>query len=574
MPGKVTIQLIAMPDLEQTLQGHDLGFLKMVAGAWGIELNAPDTVTALPIIVQQIIEHADFGEIVEALPKEAKEVLAALVQNEGRLPWASFVRKYGDLRRMGSARRDRERPDRKPASAVEVLWYRGLIGRAFFDASSESEPQEYAYIPEDILPLLPALRGSAPLPLGRPATPAEAAYPIPATDSILDHACTLLAALRIKMDEASLARLDLGGIPFNALNGLLKTARLLDCDGLPHAESTRAFLEASRGKALAQLAQAWMDDKYFNELRLLPGLRFEGEWNNDPLQARKAILELVSQIPENRWWSLSAFISAIHEQNPDFQRPAGDYDSWFIRKESSGNYLRGFNAWNEVDGALVRFLITGPLHWLGFVDLATNESAPGQSSLKSLQPTALHLSQWAPALWHGETIENLPREDAKIQVSKEGRLVVPARAPRAVRYQIARFCSWDGEEDHDGQVNYRYHLTPAALDRARVQGLRAGQLLGLLRRHCENPLPPTLIQALERWESNGAQALIEKVVVLRVTTPEIIAALRKTGTARWLGESLNETSILIRPGMEEQVRRALIEIGYLAEAKLETSTKI
>jgi hypothetical protein len=98
--------------------------------------------------------------------------------------------------------------------------------------------------------------------------------------------------------------------------------------------------------------------------------------------------------------------------------------------------------------------------------------------------------------------------------------------------------------------------------------------LGLLRRHCENPLPPTLIQALERWESNGAQALIEKVVVLRVTTPEIIAALRKTGTARWLGESLNETSILIRPGMEEQVRRALIEIGYLAEAKLETSTKI
>ena len=82
-----------MPDLEHTLQGHDLGFLKIVAGAWGIELNAPDAVSALPIIVQRIIEHADFAEIIEALPKDSKEVLQVLVQNEGRISWAAFVRK-------------------------------------------------------------------------------------------------------------------------------------------------------------------------------------------------------------------------------------------------------------------------------------------------------------------------------------------------------------------------------------------------------------------------------------------------------------------------------------------------
>ena len=90
---------------------------------------------------------------------------------------------------------------------------------------------------------------------------------------------------------------------------------------------------------------------------------------------REAILELVSQIPENRWWSLSAFVAAIHEQQPDFQRPAGDYDFVvYPPGEQRAITCAGLAAWDEVDGALVRFLITGPMHWLGLVDLALQRS--------------------------------------------------------------------------------------------------------------------------------------------------------------------------------------------------------
>ncbi len=549
-----------MPDLEHALQGHDLGFLKIVAGGWGIELNAPDAVTALPVLVEGIVENADFAEVIEALPQDAKNVLQALLQNEGRMLWAMFVRKYGELRRMGMAKRDRERPDLKPASAVEVLWYRGLIGRAFLNLPPSSEPQEYAYIPEDLLPLLPTLRGDAPPPLGRPATPNEAAHPAPASDRILDHACTLLAALRLKLDEIELARLSLGGIPLEALKGLLRAARLLDYDDLPDPDRTRAFLEAPRGKALAQLAQGWMSDPHYNELRLLPGLKFEGDWSNDPLRSRQTILEMVSQIPQNRWWSLAAFIAAVREQHPDFQRPAGDYDSWFIRQGEAGPYLRGFGAWDEVDGALVRFLITGPMHWLGLLDLASLED--------SELITALRLSAWAEALWHGDAPEGLPAETAPLKAAGDGWVSLAALTPRAVRYQVARFCQWEGEKERDGRTEYRYRITPAALERAKAQGLRAAQFIGLLRRHSDGPLPPMLIQALERWDAAGTQAVVERAVLLRVTSPEILAALRKTRAARCLSDSLNETTVLVRPGMEDQVLAALAEIGYLAEARL------
>lgn len=543
-----------MPDLEHTLQGHDLGFLKIIARGWGIELTAPDAVTALPLLVNGILDHTDFSEVIEALPQDAKNVLLTLLAGEGRMGWAAFTRKYGEVRRMGAGRRDRERPDLRPASAAEVLWYRGLLGRAFLTPSGKGEPVEYAYIPDDILPLLPALRSDSPPPLGRPATPVESSHPVPATDRILDHACTLLAALRTGLDPAP--HLPKNGITPEALKGLLNAARLLDYDGIPHPERTRAFLGAPRGKALSLLVGGWLEDKAFNELRLLPGLKFEGEWTNDAMRARKAILELVGQIPENRWWSLSALVGAIHEQQPDFQRPSGDYDSWFIRSAETGAYLRGFSAWDEVDGALVRFLICGPMHWLGLVDLAASEEGGA--------PTALRLSAWAADLWHGNAPEGLPAEDAPLKTASDGWLTIPPLTPRAVRYQVARFCDWGPEKDG----NYRYRITPSALERARGQGIRPSQLLGLLRKHSKETVPPHLAQALERWEATGTQAVVEKVSILRVTSPEVLAALRKTRAARALGDSLNETTVLVRAGQEELVLAALAEIGYLAESKL------
>ena len=543
-----------------TLQKHDLGFLKMIASAWGIELSAPDVHTALPIVVNGILNHPMIDEFIESLPEEAQGALSALMQNEGRMAWMAFTRRFGELRRMGAARRDRERPDLKPAWTTEILWYRALIGRDFLDLAGQTEPQEYAYIPDDVLMLLPTLQPSTPPPPGRPATPVECAHPLLANSLILDDACTLLAALRLKWSDSELNQLAME-TPAQILKGLLDAAHLLDGEGLPHPERARAFLEASRGKALALLAQAWMEDHAFNELRLLPGLKFEGEWDNDPFHAREIILNFASQTPENQWWNLASFVTAIYEQQPDFQRPAGDYDSWFIREESSGAYLRGFSSWDEVDGELIRFLIIGPMHWLGLLDLASSE--PGGAI------TAFRLSRWSEQLWHGNAPQDLPGEDSPVRISAEGRLRLAALTPRTIRYQVARFCQWETFKSGDGPREYVYRITPTALERARAQGLRPSQLLNLLRRHSDGPIPPSLAQALERWEQSGTQAVIEKITLLRVNSPEILAALRKGRANRFLGEALNETTILVRPGMEEQLLTALAEAGYLAKSAIE-----
>lgn len=539
-----------MPDLTQTLQGNDLGFLKMVANAWGLEMTQPDAASALPALAASLKDAGLLQEVLDVLPQEAIEALQLLLENEGKLGWAAFCRRFGDVRSMGPGKRDRERPDLKPASITEVLWYRALIGKAFFNFPPE--PQEYAFIPDDLVEFFSHLAPTTSALSGRPASPSEAAVPIPVDDRILDHACTLLAALRSGLSLEIFQ--NRWGIPLSVLLGLLQSAGLLDANQQLQPEMVRTFLEAGRGEALAVLSRAWLESATFNELRLLPGLVFEGNWDNRPRETRRILLEMLSHLPQDTWWSLNALVNSIREKMPDFQRPGGDYESWFIRKaDREETWLHGFQSWDEVDGALVRFLITGPLHWLGWYELA----APAAGS----PPTAFRPSPWAAALWQNQAPSGLPVETAQLRAGADGRLHVPALTPRSVRYQIARFCEWEGENGEE----YRYRLTPAALERARQQGLRSNHLLALLRRYAASPQPPTLLQAVERWEKFGPQANLERATLLRLGSPEILTALRKSRAARYLGEALSPTVVILRPGGEESIRLALIELGYLPE---------
>ena len=542
-----------MPDLAQTLGTYDLGYLQIVAGLWGLDFSAKDFQLGLNRLLPLLLDESHLNEMVQALPMEAQAAIRDLLSNDGRLTWPIFTRRYGIVREMGSGRRDRDRPYQDPISTAEILFYRGLIGRAFFDTPDGAE--EYAYIPDDLKTIMPVDQVSSPQPLGRAAIPDERAHSYPVSDRILDDACTMLAALRMGLAEEQVTLSDYPGNfspSVRTLTSLLQAANLLDDAGKPIPEATRLFLEAERGHALLQLVTGWQQSKRLNELAQIPELILEGEWRNDPLRTRRAILELLTTIPKDTWWGLNAFINTVHEQNPDYQRPAGDYDSWIIRHAELDTYLRGFESWDQVDGQLLRFTITGYYHWLGILDLA----APG----KQKPLTAFRFSTWSEALLQGTAPPGLPDEDQKIILRSDGRLVLSRRVPRSVRYQLARFCGWGDLK----RGEYTYQLTPGSLKRAEESGLVIDQLLVLLRKHAEQ-VPPNLVTALERFEQHGRQARIERVLVLRLSSPEVLEALRASRAARFLGDPLGPTTVIVKPGAREKVLAALVEMGYLGE---------
>ncbi|MCW5875118.1 MAG: hypothetical protein KIS88_10790 [Anaerolineales bacterium] len=534
-----------MPGLEHSLEGHDLAYLRSVADIWRVELDAPDARTT----ARQLAAHlAQLATELDVLPAACAQALAALAASGGRLPWLQFIRAYGEVREMGPARMEKERPQRSPVSISEQLWYRGLVGRAFFD--SPEGPVEFAYVPDEILAVLPKT-AVAPAHLGRPARPEERADLRPVSDAILDDACSLLATLRLGKPVDWAADLEGWHTDPNFLQALLRAAGLIDPAGKVNASAARNWLEMERGPALLALVTAWLESEELNELRLLPGLAAEGGWQNEPRATRSKVLSWLQATPANQWWSLPSFVADVKQQQPAFQRPGGDFDAWYLR-DAQGNYLRGFEHWDSVEGALLRYLVSGPLHWLGLLELA--------SSRAEAQPLALRWSAWSQALLN-QHAPALPKEQTKLKVDSQGQITAARLTPRAVRYQVARFCSWMPPR----KGNYQYQLSAAALLAARQQGLQATHLQTLLQAQAGSALPPNLVQALRRWQQHGPQAQLAPRLVLRVQSAAALKALRASRAARWLGELLGPLAITVKPGAGQQVLQALIELGYLGE---------
>lgn len=551
-----------MRPLLRTLEDEDPGRLRIVAELWGLELAAGPARAMAAALAAPMLDPAAAREHVETLPADERRALDHLLAQGGRAALADLTRRFGPLREIGPGRRDRERPWRAPASPIEGLWYRGLIARAFAD--TPTGPQEFVFVPDDLARLLPAPAAPPPnfVP-GQPAAPPPSVRL--AGDAALDDAVTLLAALRrrgasgLPLPAARLQALAPYLIqPASApmLLQLLRELGALRGSPLqPAPEAVREFLTQPAGAALARLQRAWLESTDWNDLAQVDSLEApRGRWPNDPRLARRAVVGFLAALPPDAWWDLEALIGAVREHAPGFQRPGGAFDAWLLRDRRTGGFLRGFEHWQAVEGALLRALVRGPLHWLGVLDLGGPAPATPASCLRRSARAAALLDPAAPA----------PQEPAKApaSVGVDGQVRVPRGGHHMPRYQIARLSLWGGL---DGEA-YHYRLSPASLAAAAAQGLRAHHVRAILEEASGRTLPAPLARALERWEHAGAEARGERAMVLRVAEPRVLRELRAhPACARYLGEAVGPRAVLVAPRDWEKLLAAAARLGLLIE---------
>ena len=314
----------------------------------------------------------------------------------------------------------------------------------------------------------------------------------------------------------------------------------------------KGFFQKSRGQSLFSLFQTWMNSPEVNDLRMLPGLAFEGSWQNDPLLPRRLLVGILAELKAGPWWSISSLISMIKDQTPDFQRPAGDYDSWFIRDRQTNTYLRGFEHWDDVEGALLYYLLTGPLHWLGVLNLAyVDEKAisfqltlPGNALLKGTEPTGVI------------------KEQGEIVIKGITSLTIPCGCPRILRYQVARFCEFQSATPTESH----YSLTPFSLKKAAEQGLSFHQLIQLLEKEQSKSLPPAFKKLAERWQSKGLEVEFKTATLLRFSDESTCLQVQTDpDAARFKIEVLNSKTLLIPREQVEGIRKFMAEMGILAQ---------
>jgi hypothetical protein len=546
---------VLMPSLAKYLSNIDHDLLSRIARHWEVEYEAAEWKEIEAALLSNMTTKAVLDERIAELPVPAREAWDALMGQTGKIPWSEFAMKYGSPRDLGPAARQREAPDLHPANVTETLLYRGLIGRAFLDAAPE--PREFAFIADELTALYAKPSKKSLSPVIRPVLPAEIGRQQPANTRILDHATDWLARKRMGQalpnnyfSNAQISAQFMGAMLSET--GLLTTTRELNL------EAIGPFLQADRLSTLKEWFAAWRSSDNLNDLLMTPGLEFEGAWRNDPVFSRQAILAQLSGFDVNTWYSLSAFAAHIKTSMPDFLRPAGDFDSWSIRKASSREYLVGRKHWDDVDGAYLHYLFTGPLHWLGVVDLAytAKETQPAAFRLSPLSGFLLGETAPAPVL----ALESSPKLLSDLTI------ILPVNSSRPLRYQAGRFTTIVGNSPHET----RLQVSAASLTVAEEGGLKVDQLLQLLERTLKAPLPASFKKLAKRWDQRRVEVRVEKATLLRVEDPQVLSLLRETPRLqRLIREELTQNVVLIDPAGVELIKKALLEAGILSQIELD-----
>ncbi len=542
-----------MRSLITALSDHELVTLRVIGEWWDLDLTGADKNRSIKEVAAALTGLDLEMELSYLAPEEA-EAIRALVAAGGRIPVGSFTRNYGEVRQMGPGRLEREEPWLDPESTTEALWYRGFVYRGFDQDEESSTLVEYYYLPDE---LLARLAPSGPADTADTGQRLEAAEPLevfdPATTSAVDDLATCLsiaqrAGLR-SGDPATLHRFLYDANP-DRLSLLLTIAE--ESSYLRSGENalrpTRAavdWLRQDREVQLRALADAWSASSW-NDLCHTPGLRCEGSgWQNDPIAARTALLDHLPR--DERWYRLDDLVALIRENDPDFQRPEGNYDTWYIRDVTSSAYLRGFGSWDEVEGRLLRFLVGGPMYWLGLSEV-------GEGHYRLTGRALDWLAGRPPA---GDDVR------VPLVVQPDATLVVPHNADRYQRFQVARVAVplplTPGEP-------YRYHLTPASLQRAREAGIQPERVLSFLQEASTRPVPASVRRAIERWSERGLEGQLEPAVILRVRDAAILDTLQANPRTRpFLGERLGDLAALVR-GDWQEFRRVTASLGLLLDA--------
>ncbi|MGF1504784.1 MAG: helicase-associated domain-containing protein [Anaerolineae bacterium] len=558
-----------MPTLERALIDYDENLIAVIAAMWDIDLPGEGHIQDVEYLAGAMSDSEAAAAMWEHLGPEEQAALLDLQSTDGRQPAARFFRQYGEIRQMGFARREREKPRLNPASVAEALYYRGLI--VFIFMRDPTGTQEYAVIPGVLPDLLPQPEPVVITP-GRAVDVPPRVVPGGLSTAVNDMA-TLLAVLYIR-DYA--ARDWLLPEPQPAIDPYLRRSDPLyrallvqlayelqfvnsRADGITQVdrEVVRPWLENSHDNQARLLIDQWTRSTGWNMLAHTPGLiRGEIGWPNDPRLARQALMDAMRHIPAEMWWSVDSLLAFIREDNPDFQRPGGDYTAWYLRDTVSGAILHCFEMWTRIVGAQLRAIIEGPVRWLG---LAT--AAGGALRLTDHGLAWLERSDWPTE----------PDPEPAIVVDPHGIITVPATLSRYDRTQIARFTTWLSTPEAAAYIEdmppadegaYQYQLTVQSIRRVSDRGITPERIHSFLERLARSDLPESVAGTLANWSPDAVT--IRDAAVLAVKDPVLLERIRRDArVTRLLRQEIGPRSYRVRRDQAEALASMLRTSGIM-----------
>jgi len=522
-----------LQDLYRALYEHPDELLQGIASTWQLEIVEGNRELRVRHLAEGMQDSQRLRKLTDHLSDGARMLLAKLASQGGLVPAHRLAGDYGTVRRLGPSALRREAPWESPQNPVEELYYRGLAYRTYADVGRSAI--EGLQIPE---PLLTRVRD-----LGlEPTRVALEPVAQPPQEVLCDDAATaqedLLALLVHLRNQAPRIPVggDLGQLLVEALIGLRERGRLLGEWGeqrlsflaalalgadlvvargkaVAPSPRARAWLRAGEGERYRALLQAWRRQARWDELRLANLALVGDQQDYDAPGARSVVLGLLARAPVDTWLSLASLVQAVKRTRPDLLRTDGDYDAWQLRDTDRDQLVSGYAQWDRIEGAVVAVMLSGPLRWLGIVEIGSDDDSPATSfRLPSGRLPRWRRGQGDPDPTPGPTL---------CQVSEDGTVRITSRDTCYTRYQLERFAAWEGQ---DAVAQYR--ITEGSVAAGYRAGVKTAHMIPFLQRISGGNVPQPLLARLLAWGGRLGRVWARRTIVLETVDKATMRELR------------------------------------------------
>ncbi len=191
--------------------------------------------------------------------------------------------------------------------------------------------------------------------------------------------------------------------------------------------------------------------------------------------------------PRTRWISVAMLLDAV--ARPD---PAGHPDA---PKQATADPVRA-NQVRWPGRADVLSMLTGPLHWLGLVDLGYDDPAAGAKTSASQLPAAYRLTD--TGLWLLDLAEEPDFVESGGRVLVQPNFTILAMEPISDRVlmDLDQFAELKGSDRAT-----TYQLTRQSVYRGQRAGWDVRRIVSFLEAHQAAPLPPNIRRTLDEWQA-------------------------------------------------------------------------
>lgn len=324
--------------------------------------------------------------------------------------------------------------------------------------------------------------------------------------------------------------------------------------------------------------ETWRDSDAWNELLRLPLQVSSGYAGREAPaalgRARLTLLRAIGRLvqanrPSGEWITPADLIAYVKRNDYAFL-----FERWPRTGSHSGLYASPYygannpygltfgavkheaNGWDLVEGGFIVNVLTGPLWWMGLVELGYALGAR-EAGGENVAPAAFRLTSAGAWLIAGGDPPTFVESGGKLIVQPNFTVLALEPISDAVLSDLDHFA-----ESQGGERVITYHLTRESLYYGQQSGWNATRVIAFLESHQGGSIPANVRRSLEEWESAHRRITFHRnVCVVQFADAEAERELADTLTP-FAPRAIGSHFKLIEKGDAAEVTAALREAGW------------